>query len=99
MQKEEVLKFGEDDFLKTVDLKNITPKELTDLFKAESFAYANAQIQSKMEDVQKLGASISKLYMTGITVADSYGEAKIKDCPMLKPLYLHQDMLLQNMDY
>ena len=76
MQKEEVLKFGEDDFLKTVDLKNITPKELTDLFKAESFAYANAQIQSKMEDVQKLGASISKLYMTGITVADSYGEAK-----------------------
>ena len=76
MQREEMLKFGKADFLKTIEGKQLTPKEISDTLKAESFAYANAQIQSKMGEVQKLGASLSKLYMTGITVADSYGEAK-----------------------
>lgn len=43
---------------------------------AGSVAYAQSQLQSKLKNMSKIGEYLSKAYMTGITVADGYGEAK-----------------------
>ena len=40
-----------------------------------AFAWAKNQLQSQIDDYQKLGKYISMAYMTGVTVQDSYGEA------------------------
>lgn len=51
------------------------PIEVLDL-KTSSMLEAQALLESKLESANKFGEHISKLYMTGITVADSYEEAK-----------------------
>jgi len=48
---------------------------MVDLF-AASAAEASAMLDKKLASSSKFGEYMSKLYMTGITVADSYGEAK-----------------------
>ena len=44
--------------------------------KQASMWEAQAVLENKLESANKFGEHLSKLYMTGITVADSYGEAK-----------------------
>lgn len=41
-----------------------------------SMMEAQAILENKLQGANKIGEHLSKLYMTGITVADSYGEAK-----------------------
>lgn len=46
------------------------------IHKAYATAEANQALENVLKDSYKIGSYISKAYMTGITVADSYGEAK-----------------------
>ena len=44
--------------------------------KQASMLEAQVQLENKLKEASKFGEHLSKLYMTGITVGDSYGEAK-----------------------
>lgn len=54
----------------------LNPLEKAIDLKTSSMLEAQALLESKLDSANKFGEHISKLYMTGITVADSYGEAK-----------------------
>ena len=54
----------------------LNPLERAIDLKTSSMLEAQALLESKLESANKFGEHISKLYMTGITVADSYEEAK-----------------------
>ena len=61
-------------------IKGLSTQELSKSTKAELSMMANwvggNRTKQEIEAFQKLGERLSKIYMTGITVADSYGEAK-----------------------
>lgn len=54
----------------------LNPAEKAIDLKTSSMLEAQALLESKLDSANKFGEHISKLYMTGITVADSYEEAK-----------------------
>ena len=54
----------------------VNPIEKAIDLKTSSMLEAQALLESKLDSANKFGEHISKLYMTGITVADSYEEAK-----------------------
>ena len=54
----------------------LNPLEKAIDLKTSSMIEAQALLESKLDSANKFGEHISKLYMTGITVADSYEEAK-----------------------
>lgn len=60
----------------------LTPKQLADFTKVRSelqavnAVKAQKALEDYMEGYNKIGEIMSKVYMTGITVEDSYGEAK-----------------------
>jgi len=43
---------------------------------ADAVATSNRALEATLKSNYKLGEYLSKAYMTGVTVADSYGEAK-----------------------
>jgi hypothetical protein len=45
--------------------------------KASALAEANLALENALKSNYKIGEYLSKAYMTGVTVADSYGEAKL----------------------
>ena len=58
------------------DNELVNPIEKAIDLKTSSMLEAQALLESKLDSANKFGEHISKLYMTGITVADSYEEAK-----------------------
>jgi len=54
----------------------LNPIEKAIDLKTSSMLEAQALLESKLDSANKFGEHISKLYMTGVTVADSYEEAK-----------------------
>lgn len=57
-------------------LSNIEKAIKVQELKQASMMEAQTILENKLKDASKFGEHLSKLYMTGITVADSYGEAK-----------------------
>ena len=58
------------------DNELLNPLEKAVDLKTSSMLEAQALLESKLDSANKFGEHISKLYMTGVTVADSYEEAK-----------------------
>ena len=58
------------------DTELVNPIEKAIDLKTSSMLEAQSLLESKLDSANKFGEHISKLYMTGITVADSYEEAK-----------------------
>ena len=58
------------------DTELVNPIERAIDLKTSSMLEAQGILESKLDSANKFGERISKLYMTGITVADSYEEAK-----------------------
>lgn len=56
--------------------ETLNPFERAIDLKTGSMLEAQMALESKLDSANKLGEHVSKLYMTGITVADSYEEAK-----------------------
>ena len=81
--KEAQEKFKKDAAEKIIQkYKNLENDELLNPFekaidlKTNSMLEAQSLLESKLDSANKFGEHLSKLYMTGITVADSYEEAK-----------------------
>ena len=58
------------------DQEVLNPLEKAVDLRTSAMLEAQGLLESKLESANKFGEHLSKLYMTGITVADSYGEAK-----------------------
>lgn len=65
---------------KTLDGDMVNPKWIADYQKyaVKDALTADATVRKYIESYNRLGEEISRLYMTGITVADSYNDAKMQ---------------------
>lgn len=84
------------DFIKSIQnikagSQEAMEKELTELthqWKTMSMLKSQAALEKYMQSYNKLGSIMSKAYMTGITVQDTYGEAKANGASDMEALAL-----------
>lgn len=92
-ERDKVVAQWADDFkkLKTesiekLDLDELLKQSVTD--NVVSTFNATSKMQQYMKDYNKLGSIMSKIYMTGITTADAYGQAKQEGASDLQAMFL-----------